>query len=145
MEKTKLDAHLLELEITESMVFDNLDEVIAQLQNIRSLGIKISMDDFGTGYSSIGLLDRIPIDILKLDKIFVHDLERPKKRAIINAIVVMAEALGVKVVAEGIENREQVKILTQLGCYIMQGYFYSKPMKANEINDWIINQEGNTV
>jgi len=145
LEKTNLDAHLLELEITESMVFDNIDKVIAQLQNIRSLGVKVSMDDFGTGYSSIGLLDRIPIDILKLDKIFVNDLERPKKRAIINAIVVMAESLGVKVVAEGVENREQVKILTQLGCYIMQGYFYSKPMKAHEINDWIINQAQNTV
>lgn len=139
LEKAKLEPHLLELEITESMVLHDVNDVIFQLHNIRSLGVKVSMDDFGTGYSSIGLLDLIPIDTLKLDRLFTHDLDKPSKRAIINAIVLMAENLGLEVIAEGVEKQEHVESLTQLGCHVMQGYFYSKPMKGIEVDKWITN------
>src|SRR5690606_19588494 len=91
LEKTGLDAHRLELEITEAMVLHDIDDIVSQLNHIRKLGVKISMDDFGTGYSSIGLLDRLPLDALKLDRLFTNDLDTPSKQAIIHAIVVMAE------------------------------------------------------
>ncbi len=137
LEKTDLDPELLELEITESMVFLDIDDIIRQLHTVRSLGVKVSMDDFGTGYSSIGLLDRIPIDSLKLDRLFTNDLETSSKRAIINAILVMAADLNLDVIAEGVESQEQIESLTELGCNIMQGYYYSKPMKVEEIDPWI--------
>ncbi|MEQ2526891.1 EAL domain-containing protein [Bacillaceae bacterium CLA-AA-H227] len=137
LEKTDLEPQLLELEITESIVFLDIDDIIRQLNAIRSLGVRVSMDDFGTGYSSIGLLDRIPIDSLKLDRLFTNDLETSSKRAIINAILVMASELNLDVIAEGVESQEQIESLTELGCNIMQGYYYSKPMKVEEIDPWI--------
>lgn len=137
LEKIELDPQLLELEITESMVLYDINDIIRQLEVIRGLGVKISMDDFGTGYSSIGLLDRIPIDSLKLDRLFTNDLETPSKRAIIHAILLMAETLQLDVIAEGVENKEHIESLTQLGCTIMQGYFYSKPMENKDVDKWI--------
>jgi diguanylate cyclase (GGDEF) domain len=137
LETSELDPHLLELEITESMVFYDINDIVRQLQNIRSLGVRVSMDDFGTGYSSIGLLDRIPIDALKLDRLFTNDLETPSKKAIINAIILMAESLKLDVIAEGVENQEHIELLTQLGCHVMQGYFYGRPMNSDEIDEWI--------
>ncbi|WP_033445727.1 bifunctional diguanylate cyclase/phosphodiesterase [Ornithinibacillus scapharcae] len=140
LKKTGLEPQLLELEITESMVLSDIKEVISQLQRIRALGVKVSMDDFGTGYSSIGLLDLIPIDTLKLDRLFTNDLDKPSKRAIINAIILMADNLGLDVVAEGVENQDHVKSLTNLGCHVMQGYFYGKPMQVSEIDEWLRKQ-----
>ncbi|NYV67363.1 EAL domain-containing protein [Bacillus sp. Gen3] len=141
LEKIQLDPQLLELEITESMVLYDINDIIRQLEVIRGLGVKISMDDFGTGYSSIGLLDRIPIDSLKLDRLFTNDLETPSKRAIIHAILLMAETLQLDVIAEGVENKEHIESLTKLGCTIMQGYFYSKPMENKEVDKWIQSNE----
>ncbi|MGG3283347.1 bifunctional diguanylate cyclase/phosphodiesterase [Paenibacillus solani] len=137
LEMANLKPHLLELEITESMVLHDVNEVIRQLGGIRALGVKVSMDDFGTGYSSIGLLDRIPIDALKLDRLFTHDLDTPSKRAIINAIVLMAENLHLDVIAEGVENKEHIDFLTELGCHVMQGYYYGKPMDIQEVDIWM--------
>lgn len=135
--RTGLESHLLELEITESMVLFDINEIIRQLQGIRSLGVKISMDDFGTGYSSIGLLDRMPLDTLKLDRLFTNDLETESKRAIIHAILLMAENLHLDVIAEGVENLEHIESLTKLGCNVMQGYYYGKPMSSEEIDEWV--------
>ncbi|GEN84557.1 putative signaling protein [Sporosarcina luteola] len=139
LEKANLKPHLLELEITESMVFYDVEDIILQLDSIRALGVRISMDDFGTGYSSIGLLDRMPIDTLKLDRLFTNDLDTPRKRAIMNAIIVMADDLQLDLIAEGVENEEHIESLTQLGCYLVQGYFYGKPMKVGEINKLFFN------
>ncbi|EFU43245.1 diguanylate cyclase/phosphodiesterase with MHYT sensor [Paenibacillus vortex V453] len=141
LDKAELDPHLLELEITESMVLHDVNDIIRQLENIRALGVKVSMDDFGTGYSSIGLLDRIPIDALKLDRLFTNDLDTPSKRAIINAIVLMAENLNLDVIAEGVENKEHIDFLTGLGCHVMQGYYYGKPMDIDEIDVWMYEQD----
>ncbi len=143
LEKVDLDPNLLELEITESMVFYDIDDIIRQLESIRSLGVKISMDDFGTGYSSIGLLDRIPIDSLKLDRLFTNDLETPSKRAIINAILLMAESLELDVIAEGVESQEHIESLAELGCNLMQGYYYGKPMINDEIDLWVKDRDDN--
>jgi len=137
LERVGLEPRMLELEITESMVLHDIDDIIRQLDKIRAMGVRVSMDDFGTGYSSIGLLDRIPIDALKLDRLFTNDLETPSKRAIINAIVMMAEQLHLDVIAEGVENREHIELLTHLGCHVMQGYFYGKPMNQAEVEDWV--------
>lgn len=139
LEKANLKPHLLELEITESMVFYDVEDIILQLDSIRALGVRVSMDDFGTGYSSIGLLDRMPIDTLKLDRLFTNDLDTPRKRAIMNAIIVMADDLQLDLIAEGVENEEHIESLTQLGCYLVQGYFYGKPMKVGEINKLFFN------
>nr|WP_311283546.1 EAL domain-containing protein [Paenibacillus macerans] len=133
----ELAPDMLELEITESMVLYDINEIVRQLEAVRKLGVRVSMDDFGTGYSSIGLLDRIPIDALKLDRLFINDLESPSKRAIIKAIVLMAEKLRLDVVAEGVEDKEHIDFLMQLGCHVMQGFFYGKPMKNEEIADWV--------
>lgn len=141
LRKADLEPRLLELEITESMVLHDVNDIIRQLGNIRSLGVKVSMDDFGTGYSSIGLLDRIPIDALKLDRQFTNDLDTPSKRAIVNAVVLMAEKLNLDVIAEGVENKEHIDFLTGLGCHVMQGYYYGKPMDIHEIEVWMYDQD----
>ncbi|WP_284645672.1 bifunctional diguanylate cyclase/phosphodiesterase [Paenibacillus silviterrae] len=132
-----LEPRYLELEITESMVFFDINDIIRQLQSIRNLGVRVSMDDFGTGYSSIGLLDRLPIDALKLDRLFTNDLNTPSKRAIIHAIILMAENLKLDVIAEGVEHQEHIDFLTQLGCYVMQGYYYGKPMDHQNMELWL--------
>lgn len=137
LEMADLEPHLLELEITESIVLHDVDEIIRQLGSIRALGVKVSMDDFGTGYSSIGLLDRMPIDALKLDRSFTYDMDTPSKRAIINAIVLMAENLNLDVIAEGVENKAHIDFLTELGCHVMQGYYYGKPMDIDQIDNWM--------
>lgn len=137
LQKVKLEPGMLELEITESMVIYDINEIVRQLNEIRRMGVRVSMDDFGTGYSSIGLLDQIPIDALKLDRLFTKDLETPSKRAIIHAIILMAENLHLDVIAEGVENEEHIEFLTKLGCHVMQGFFYGKPMKSEDIKLWM--------
>lgn len=137
LEKVDLDPHFLELEITESMVFYDINDIIRQLEIIRDMGVKVSMDDFGTGYSSIGLLDKIPMDAIKLDRLFTFDLDNPSKRAIIQAIILMAENLHLEVIAEGVEQQEHIDLLTQLGCYVMQGFFYGRPMENKEISKYV--------
>ncbi|GAA4841151.1 bifunctional diguanylate cyclase/phosphodiesterase [Paenibacillus vulneris] len=141
LSKTGIAPTLLELEITESMVLYDVKDIVRQLSSIRALGVKVSMDDFGTGYSSIGLLDQIPIDALKLDRLFTMDLHNPSKRAIIHAIVLMAESLQLDVIAEGVENKEHLELLQQLGCKVMQGYYYSKPMARDEMEAWLKSKE----
>ncbi|WP_334074263.1 MULTISPECIES: putative bifunctional diguanylate cyclase/phosphodiesterase [Paenibacillus] len=140
--ETGLDPRLLELEITESMVLHDVQEIIRQIERLRDMGVRISMDDFGSGYSSIGLLDRIPLDTLKLDRLFTNDLEMPAKRAIISAIIQMASNLHLDVIAEGVETGEQVSFLTELGCHVMQGYYYGKPMRVEQIDEWLLRKGG---
>lgn len=139
LNKTELSPHLLELEITETMVLYDIDDIIRQIHSIRDLGVKVSMDDFGTGYSSIALLDRLPLNALKLDRLFTNDLDTPRKRAILSAIILMADQLHLEVIAEGVENKEHFESLLGLGCQVMQGYYYGKPMEAKDIGEWMDN------
>ncbi|MBF0421361.1 MAG: EAL domain-containing protein [Magnetococcales bacterium] len=133
LEQTGLPPQLLELEITESMVMDNVESVIVALTRLRSLGLFIAVDDFGTGYSSLSYLKRFPIQTLKIDQTFVRDLTFDSDDAtIINAIIAMAKSLKLTVVAEGVETADQLKFLRLEGCDEMQGYFFSKPLSADE-------------
>lgn len=128
-----LDPKYLNLEVTESTVIENFDDVVARLEKLRKADIKISLDDFGTGYSSLSYLKRLPIDLLKIDRSFVQDVTRENNdKALAVLIVNLAHQFGLKVAAEGVETLEQVEFLTEIGCDELQGYYFSKPMTADE-------------
>lgn len=131
LEATGIDPHCLELEITESVAMYNEDYVIAKLQALKNLGLKIAVDDFGTGYSSLSYLKKFPFHTLKIDKSFVKDIEDDSDDAkIINTIIAMAHNLKVKVIAEGVETVEQLQFLQQQKCTEVQGYLFSKPLSV---------------
>lgn len=131
---SNLPADRLELEITETAVADDLDAGIRQLERLRRLGVRVALDDFGTGQSSLASLRLLPIDVLKLDRSFVADIETDvRQRAMVHAVVQLAAALGVEVVAEGIEAAGQRDLLRQLGCQYGQGYLFARPGPAAEL------------
>jgi diguanylate cyclase (GGDEF)-like protein/PAS domain S-box-containing protein len=120
----------LELEITESMVMGNIDRGIASLQAIRAMGVTIALDDFGTGFSSLSHLARLPVDTLKIDRSFINQIDTPKGLALVSTIVTLGQALGHKVVAEGVETAEQSRLLRLLNCDEMQGFYFGKPVPS---------------
>jgi EAL domain-containing protein (putative c-di-GMP-specific phosphodiesterase class I) len=123
----------LKLEITESMLLDNLEETIAIMTELKSHGITFSLDDFGTGYSSLAYLKRLPLDQLKIDRAFVRDmLENTTSSAIAQAIVSLSRAMDLSLMAEGVETEEQRACLARLGCHSFQGYLFSPPVPAEE-------------
>jgi EAL domain-containing protein (putative c-di-GMP-specific phosphodiesterase class I) len=127
--ETRLQPGLLELELTESLSMDSPEKSIAVLSALKQLGITLTLDDFGTGYSNLSYLKRFPLDKLKLDQSFVRDITQSNEAlAISQAIITLAHSLHLKVVAEGVESREQLTLLAQRGCDEMQGYFFSKPL-----------------
>ncbi|MEO5373180.1 MAG: EAL domain-containing protein [Alphaproteobacteria bacterium] len=131
MAETAIDADMLELELTESMLVENADEAIQALWALKGLGITLSIDDFGTGYSSLSYLKKFPIDSLKIDQSFVRDIPTNKDDvAITRAIVSMAKSLDLKIVAEGLEEIEQINFLQGLNCEQGQGYYFSRPVSA---------------
>jgi len=133
LQDTGLDPAYLELEITESMLMRDTDKAITTLNRLRRLGIQIAMDDFGTGYSSLSYLKQLPIHSLKIDKSFVDDIGKSDDAATIaSTIISMASRLKLKVVAEGIETKEQMEFLRDEGCDEMQGYYYSRPLPAGD-------------
>lgn len=130
---SKCNPKFLEIEITEGAIMQNVKEGLELLHAIKARGIRIAIDDFGTGYSSLAYLKQFPIDILKIDKSFVDNLPfNPDDTAIARAIISMSKALGYKVLAEGVETKEQLDFLESEGCDIYQGYYKSKPIKASE-------------
>lgn len=134
------DPHCLEIEVTETMAMTDVEHTVGVLNKIHSLGVSISMDDFGTGYSSLASLKTIPFDVLKIDRSLVCDVnDNDTSRRITGAIVAMGKALKMVVLAEGVETDEQSKLLTDLGCDLAQGYYYSKPRPANEIETMLIS------
>ncbi|MBR0898940.1 EAL domain-containing protein [Bradyrhizobium tropiciagri] len=133
--RTGMDPEFLELEVTETMVMQNVDQAIKVLSAIKRRGIHIAMDDFGTGYSSMSLIKRFPIDTLKIDRAFIRQLPQDKEdRAITDAIINLGRALGLRVVAEGVENDEQEVFLRDHACDEMQGYLFSRPIPPEEIS-----------
>lgn len=131
-------AEWLELELTESMVMENVHAQIETFQHLRELGVRLAIDDFGTGYSSMSYLKRLPIDTLKIDRSFVRDLPMDANDlAIATAIVALGHSLGLTVVAEGVETETQADALLNLGCDIGQGYLYSRPMPAEKVEQYL--------
>ncbi|HKX94495.1 MAG TPA: EAL domain-containing protein [Methylibium sp.] len=134
----RLPSGQLELELTESMVMHDAEGHLRQMHALRALGVKLSIDDFGTGYSSLAYLNRLPIDKLKIDRGFVHDmLSDPTDRAITMAIIGLGHTLGLKVVAEGVEREAEALLLREAMCDELQGYLFARPMPADELAGWI--------
>jgi len=128
----------LVLEMTESVMLSPLPMVLSNLESIKAAGISLSLDDFGTGYSSLSHLHRLPIDELKLDMSFVHDLERSQSALnLTQSILRIGESLGKRVVAEGVETQAQSDLLAKLGCKVLQGFLFSKPLPAAALETWI--------
>jgi diguanylate cyclase (GGDEF)-like protein/PAS domain S-box-containing protein len=132
LQETRLDPRSLKLEITESVVMENIENATEMLKQLRGLGVRLSIDDFGTGYSSLSYLHRFPIDTLKIDRSFViRMVDNNENIEIVRTILMLARNLGMDVVAEGVETKEQLALLRKLGCENGQGYFFSKPTSVS--------------
>lgn len=137
LDRYNISPSLIEVEITESSLMKDVEDAIRQLYSIKALGVGISIDDFGTGYSSLSYIKRFPVETLKIDRSFIQDIpDDENDMEITAAIIAMAQKLGLKVIAEGAETKEQVKFLADNGCDLIQGYFYSKPLSAAKALTW---------
>ncbi len=137
--KYGLDPSKLELEITESVLIDDMKTVFEKMEELRDFGIRISIDDFGTGYSSLQYLKSLPADTLKLDKTFIDSAENDSStKIIIETMIGMSKKLGFETVAEGVETKEQLEILENMGCDIIQGYYLGKPVSDEEIENLLL-------
>ncbi|HZE90819.1 MAG TPA: EAL domain-containing protein, partial [Rhizobacter sp.] len=128
----------IELEITETGLMKDLQNVIPALHRLNEIGVEISIDDFGTGYSSLAYLTTLPISELKIDRSFIRDLGMtPQSSAVVTAIIALARSLGLRVVAEGVENMRQMEVLHRLGCATMQGFLFSKALPPDLLEQWL--------
>lgn len=133
---TGFDPSDLDFEITETIAMHNAEESVGVMRQLKSMGVGLSLDDFGTGYSSLSYLKRFPIDVLKIDKSFVRDIpEDANDLAIVSAIIAMAHALGLKVIAEGVETDAQWHFLRDCGTQYAQGYYFGRPLPASDLEE----------
>ncbi len=138
LQRSGLDPSLLEIEITESLMMADVEQAVATLADLKRLGVQVSVDDFGTGYSSLYYLKRFPIDVLKIDRSFVRDIVNDAGDAsIVSAIISLAHSLGLSVVAEGVEQQDQLIYLARYGCDTVQGYMVSPPMRAEALEHFL--------
>lgn len=138
IESTGSNPRDLKLELTESMLAENIDEVVAKMTELKAHGLSLSLDDFGTGYSSLSYLKRLPLDELKIDRAFVRDmLVDVTSGAIAQTIISMSHAMGLSVIAEGVETEEQRRFLAALGCHTFQGYLFSHPLPLDEFQKFL--------
>lgn len=147
LERYNMPANNFEIEVTERTVMNSANETVSKLVRLKQLGFKISIDDFGTGYSSLSYLVRFPLDCLKIDRSFIQHIgSLDEKQAVVDAIIQMSHRLKMKVVAEGVEQAQQVDILRKMNCDIIQGYYYSKPLPLNDLMEfmeyWEIEHQG---
>lgn len=134
VEQAQIDPRLIEIELTESIMMENLHSLIDDFSTLQQQGIKLSIDDFGTGYSSMAYLKRLPLDRIKIDRAFVRDLpHNVNDREIVAAMIAMAHNLGLSVTAEGVEQKNQADFLREIGCDTVQGFYFGKPMPASEL------------
>lgn len=139
--QTEINPSRLKLELTESMVLDDITDTIAKMQALKQMGVRFSMDDFGTGYSSLAYLTQLPLDQLKIDQSFVRNIgTKPTDAVIVQTIVGMANNLGMEVIAEGVETQEQRNFLERIGCRLYQGYLYGKPLPLEEFQNELLNR-----
>ncbi|TWT07830.1 EAL domain-containing protein [Planococcus sp. CPCC 101016] len=135
LKETSLSPEYLHIELTENMIIQNSEITLEKMKQLKDLGVKIAIDDFGTGYSSLGYLKNFPIDALKIDKSFIQDvMTNEADAAITNTIITLAQNLQLDVIAEGVETKEQKDFLLSKNCRYIQGYYFSKPIKAEEFN-----------
>ena len=143
LQQSGLPPHSLHLELTEGIFMQDVEAAVSIILALKALGVAVAIDDFGTGYSSLAHLKRFPLDILKIDRYFVKDIPHaPVNEALISSILALCRGLKLGTVAEGVENGEQLDVLRKLGCQVVQGYFISRPVPANEIaalldRDWL--------
>jgi EAL domain-containing protein (putative c-di-GMP-specific phosphodiesterase class I) len=132
----------LELELTESMIMQDVNSAIATMSKLQSLGIKIAIDDFGTGYSSLIYLKNLPINTLKIDRYFIHNVANdPQKSAITKALIQMAHNLNLDVIAEGVETEAELAFLRQHNCNSMQGFLFSRPLPAAKFEEFLLTNK----
>ncbi len=142
---TNLDVAYLELEITESLLVEDIEKAISTLQQLQQKGISIALDDFGTGYSSLSYLQKLPINTLKIDRSFVTNIaSNPSDAAISKAIVSLARSLKLNITAEGVETQEQLTYLQNQGCDEVQGYYFSRPLSSDRLKDFLTNYRLNS-
>jgi len=140
IDEYSINPNRLKLELTESMLANNIDEVIITMQQLQDVGVQFSLDDFGTGYSSLQYLRKLPLNQLKIDKAFVRDLANNRQdKTIVKTIIAMASTLDLDVIAEGVETTAQKDILLKTGCHHFQGYLFAKPMPINLFNQMLEN------
>lgn len=137
----QIPPELIEFELTENIYIENIDSVLPLINEFRQIGIKISMDDFGSGYSSLNALNSLPIDVLKLDKVFMTDTLNKNQKIILTSIVDMAKKLNIAVLCEGVENDSQSKFLRDIGCDMIQGYYYSRPLCEKNFIEYMANHQ----
>lgn len=136
-------SHSLELELTESILMNDMESSIETLKYLRELGFRIAIDDFGTGFSSLNYLRRLPVNVLKIDQSFVRDmLVEQASLAIVESIISLAHSLGKETIAEGVETQAELDVLTERGCRLMQGYYFSKPLPASSFEAWVKTRTG---
>jgi EAL domain-containing protein (putative c-di-GMP-specific phosphodiesterase class I) len=137
IERYQIDASHLELELTESMLVHDMEDIIEKMTVLRAAGVFLSLDDFGTGYSSLSYLKRLPLNRLKIDQSFVHDvISNPSDAAIVRMVLVLGQSLNLEVVAEGVETEEQRRFLIDNGCALFQGYLFSHALPVNDFQDY---------
>ena len=133
LDDSRLDARYLELELTESSLIQNAESTAVVLQSLTHMGVQLAIDDFGTGYSSLSYLRQFPINVLKIDQSFVHEISAdPVGTSIVGAVISMGKSLGHRVIAEGVETREQLAFLQAQRCGEGQGYYFSRPLVAEQ-------------
>lgn len=138
LDEYKIPAQYVEFELTESMHIEKMDKTLPLINEFHKMGIKVSMDDFGSGYSSLNLLTSIPIDVIKLDKVFMqHEEFREKEKIMLTCIIDMAKKLHITALCEGVETIEQCKYLSKIGCDIFQGYYFSRPLPMEAFYEYI--------
>lgn len=142
--ETGIEPGRLKLELTESMLVDNVEDIIAKMSALKTVGVCFSLDDFGTGYSSLSYLKRFPFDQLKIDQSFVRDmLSGHDHESIVNAIIALGQSLQLEILAEGVETEAQLHVLQDLGCQIFQGYHFTEPMEVEAFEQWVQAHHGN--
>jgi EAL domain-containing protein (putative c-di-GMP-specific phosphodiesterase class I) len=146
LQKYGIPAHSLEIEITESTLIENLQYTVNTLNELRELGVSLSLDDFGTGYSSLNYLKQFPINSLKIDRSFIIDITNDSRDAkMVESIISLAHNLSLKVIAEGVENIDQLKMLKSFKIEEIQGYLISKPLKADKATEIITTRIGDSL